>query len=509
MAKSGEKSAVGFRLLATAAAMLAAAGCSTVENCHRQKTDLMNAYVTGDQTAAQLELAEKLKEPAWYNSSRVGTGDEIAWRLESGTLAFAFGRYADAIREFGQAEQLIADYDARAVVSARDVGSESAGALSNLNALPYRGWCRDRMGLEIYKSLAYLGAGREDSFRAQVKRLRERQKDIQEEYAKFFEAEKEEVEKSRQANPAVAKQADEEGTETAIAGNAQNAQFAANLSEMRAVAHKGYGGFLNPLALYLSALGNIRDGNWDNAAIDTKRLHEALPGNPLVSGIHATALRTLGRPLPPELANVQPLAYPMDRDCVYVIVANGRGAAFEQMAIYWPVMVAWPKFTTFPAAMRNMQVTGGGLQVSTVPIADMDAILAQEFDERLPGIITRTVISTLIKEAAYRAAQYAAWHSSNNAGAKLGALLAVTIVGSTYRYAMATADTRCWETLPKEFQLAQLPMPADRKLTLSPVGGTGAPMEVRIPPEAKSAIVYVHAPNPGFCTWSVLPFGSK
>ena len=497
------------KVLWCSALVLVLCGCSTVENCHRQKTDLMNAYVMGNQTAARLELEEKLKPPAWYNTSRVGTGDEIVWRLEAGTLAFAFGRYADAIREFGASERLIAEYDSRATVSARDVGSETAGALSNLNALPYRGWCRDRMGLEIYKSLAYLGEGREDAFRAQVKRLRERQKEIQQDYEKFFEAEKAEIDKSRQSNPEAAKQLDEQGTESAIAGNAKNAQFATSLSEMRTIAHKGYGGFLNPLALYLSALGNIRDGNWDNAAIDTKRLHEALPANSLVSAIHATVLRMAGRQVPPDLANVASLPYPMDRDCVYVVVANGRGATFDQAAIYWPIMTAWPKFTTFPAAFQSVQVAAGGQSVTAVPIADMDAILAQEFDERLPGIITRTVLSTLIKEAAYRAAQIAAWHGTSNTYAKLGALLAVTIVGTTYRYAMNTADTRCWETLPKEFLLAQVPMPADRKLTISPVGGSQPPINVAIPPSARSAVVYVHAPNPGFCTYSVLPFSSK
>ena len=489
--------------------VLAACGCSTVENCHRQKNDLMNAYVVGNQTVAQTELAEKLKAPAWYNSSRVGTGDELVWRLEAGTLAFAFGRYADAIREFGESERLIAEYDSRATVSARDVGSEAAGALSNLNALPYRGWCRDRMGLEIYKSLAYLGEGREDAFRAQVKRLRERQKEIQQDYEKFFEAEKAEIEKSRASNPDAAKQADEQGTEAALSGNAKNAQFATSLAEMRTIAHKGYGGFLNPLALYLSALGNIRDGNWDNASIDTGRLYEALPANPLVAAIHSTVLRTSGKPLPASLANVAPLPYPMDRDCVYVIAANGRGAAFDQMAIYWPVMVAWPKFTTFPEAFRNLEISASGQNTTTVPVADMDAILAQEFDERLPGIITRPLLSTLIKDSAYRTAQYAAWHGSNDTYAKIGALLAVTVVGSTYRYAMNTADTRCWEMLPKEYQLAQLPMPADRKLTITPAGGAHAPINVTIPDSARSAIVYVHAPNPGFCTCSVLPFNSK
>ena len=488
------------------------AGCSTVENNHRQKADMMNAYVVGDQTAAQAELDCKLKEPAWWkwwNTSRVGTGDEIVWRLEAGTLAFAFGRYADAIREFGFAEKLIADYDERATVSVRDVGSETASALSNLNALPYRGWCRDRMGLEIYKSLSYLGAGREDAFPAQVKRLRDRQKEIQSDYAKFFEQEKAEIAKTRENNPNAAQKADEQGSEAAIAGNAKNAEFTASLAEMRKIAHKGYGSFLNPLALYLSALGNIRDGDWSSATIDTERLRKALPSNPLVAAIHATALRASGKPVPADLANVASLPYPMDRNCVYVIVANGRGASFEQSAIYFPVMTAWPRFTTYPAALRNMQVASGGLAVSSVPIADMDAILAQEFDERLPGIITRTVLSTLIKEAAYYAALYGAYHGTSNIYAKLGAMAAVFVVGTLYRTAMNTADTRCWEMLPKEFQLAQLPMPADRRLTLTPTGSSISPINVEIPANARSAIVYVHAPNAGFCTYSVLPFTSK
>ena len=152
------------------AAGLLAGGCSTIENNHRQKMPMMAAWTAGDAVTAQ-QLANEMV------ASRKGTGDELVWRLEAGTLAFTFGRYAEAIAEFAASEDVIAEYDERATVSARDVGSEAGGALSNLNALPYRGWCRDRMGLEIYKSLAYLGQGREDAFRAQVRRLRGRQKE--------------------------------------------------------------------------------------------------------------------------------------------------------------------------------------------------------------------------------------------------------------------------------------------------------------------------------------------
>lgn len=484
------------------AAGLLAGGCSTIENNHRQKMPMMAAWTAGDAVTAQ-QLANEMV------ASRKGTGDELVWRLEAGTLAFTFGRYAEAIAEFAASEDVIAEYDERATVSARDVGSEAGGALSNLNALPYRGWCRDRMGLEIYKSLAYLGQGREDAFRAQVRRLRSRQKEIQEDYEKYFEQEKATLDKMKKDNPTEAAKAETEGAEATLV--AKNPNYGQSLAEMRAVAHKGYGNFLNPLALYLSALGNIRDGNWDNAAIDTKRLHEALPANPFVGTLHATALRNAGREVPASLATTPSFPYPMDRDCLYVIFANGQGAALEQEAINSElIMVAWPKCQFFPASFANAQIVAGGQTVSTVPLADMDAILAEEFDQRLPGIITRTIISTLIKEGAYRGGQVAAIAANNDWRTQAITFAAVTVVGSIYRYAMNTADTRSWETLPKEFQIAQLPMPADRKVHVNLTGAFGGPsFDVALPAACRSAILYVSAPSPNNVRGVVLPFASK
>ena len=478
---------------------LMAAGCSTIENSHRQKSRMMEAWMAGNAEAAQAAADEKVK-------SRTGTGDELVWRLEAGTLAFACGRYAEAVAEFTASERVIDEYDERAAVSARDVGSEAAGALSNLNALPYRGWCRDRMGLEIYKSLAYLGQGREDAFRAQVKRLRERQKEIQEDYEKFFEQEKAEIAKAREGNPDAAQKADEQGTEAALAGNAQNAEFTAGIAEMRQIAHKGYGGFLNPFAIYLSALGNLRDGNWDNAAIDTQRLWEAMPGNVFAQTLHATVLRNAGRQPPAALAARQPFQFPIDGNCLYVVFANGRGADFRQVSIYWPVMVAWPMCEFYQAPFPSAQISAGGMSTATVPVADMDAILAQEFDERLPGIITRTILSTLIKEGAYRGGQAVALYANNDWRVQAATFAAVTVVGTAYRYAMNTADTRCWETLPKEFQAAILPMPADRKARITLAG---TPLDVTIPDGCRSAVLFVSAPSAANVRCSVLPFSSK
>lgn len=484
------------------AAGLLAGGCSTIENNHRQKSCMMEAWERGDAVTAQRLANEK-------SESRKDTGDELAWRLEAGTFAFTLGKYADAVREFGICENVIRDYDERAVVSARDVGSEAGSALTNPNTLPYRGWCRDRMGIEIYKSLAYLGEGREDAFRAQVKRLRQRQKDIQEDYEKYFEQEKAEVDRAKQKNPGAANKAETCGSESYLVSKTPG--YGQSLAEMKAVAHKGYGNFLNPLALYLSALGNLRDGNWDNARIDTQRLHEALPSNPFVSAFHAATLRGAGREVPADVAAGPQFNYPIDRDCLYVIFANGKGAALEQVAINSElIMMAWPKCSFFPATYNNATLIAGGQSVSTVPLADMDAILAEEFSQRLPGIITRIVISTLVKEGIYRGAQVATIAANNDWRVQAISFVAVTVVGSLYRYAMNTADTRSWESLPKEFQIAQIPMPADRRVHVNLNGTFGGPsFDAAIPANCRSAILFISATSPNNVRYSFLPFTSK
>lgn len=490
---------------AFAAALLA--GCSTVENSHRQKRDMMSACERGDNAALMEEIDHKLREPAWYNSSVVNTGDEVMWRLEAGSAKFHTGDFKGCIDNLRTAEELISEYDDRATVSARDVGAEAGTAVTNLNTLPYRGFCRDRIALSIYKSLAYLGIGQEESFRAQVRRLRAAQKQVQEDYQKFFEQEKAQLDAQRRKNPKEAQKADEATSESSLTGNSQNAEFSAGLKDVRRIANRGYGNFLNPAAIFLSGLGNLRDGQPDSARIDFKRLYEAMPDNPLLQKYYVTVLGMAGQSAPAELQGVAPFDFPIDRDCVYVLFANGRSAAFRQIALYFPVMTAWPMLEFYSAPFKTLQVEADGKKYDTVILADMDGIIAQEFNERLPGMIARIVISTLIKEAAYHASMIAIQKSNMDGTAKAIALTSVAVGGTAYRIAMNTADTRSWETLPKEFQLTQLPMPQNRELTLK-LGG-GRTCKARIPDNCRSAVVWVGAPSANNIKCHVLPMQSR
>lgn len=492
-------------LFLSCASALVLTGCSSVINSHRQKVSMMEAFEEGNHGVVMNEIGYKLREPAFYNSSVVNSGDEVMWRLEAGSMNFYTGNFAESVAQFKQAEALIAGYDDRAKISLRDGGEELGSSFTNMNILPYRGFCRDRIALSIYKSLAYLGMNDESAFRAQLRRLRKEQKKVQEDYQAFFESENAEVKAAREANPEAAEKADKAAaSEEQLENDPQNEEFSAAMKEVRKIAHKGYGGFLNPAAIYLSGLGSLRDESYDNARIDFKRLYEAMPQNVEFQRYYVTVLHLAGRRIPRELKHVKPFDFPLDRDCVYVLFANGRGAAFRQIAVYFPFMTAWPMCEFYPAPFDEISVEADGVKHSSVILADMDGILAQEFQERLPGMITRIVLSTLIKEGAYYGGLVAIWNADMNPVAKFFVLCAVAVGGAGYRVAMNTADTRSWETLPKEFHLTQFPMPENRKLKI--YSGKGELLNtVEIPPEAKSAVVFVSAPGPQNSRAFVLP----
>ena len=475
-------------------------GCSSIVNAHRQKEAIMSNYVNGQWTPVQKELEYKLRKPSWYNTSKVNSGDEVMWRVEAGALNYLMGKDAASIRHFSRAEELIEDFDERAIVNLREVGAETAVLLNNPNALPYRGWCRDRIMIPVYKAFAYLGKGDEKGFQTELFSLRFTQDSVIDKYEKFFEAENKAMEKEKAKNKTAASSVDIE----TMMNNPRNQELSKALTETNAVAHRGYANFLNPLSIFLSAYGYARTNNYQNAIIDYSRLYKAMPGNPLIKQYYVTCLMKTRRRIPAELRKVQPLDFSLGEKNVLVVFANGRSAALREMALYIPIIipgyativaVAWPVCEFYPAPFRSLQVKADGRQFDTVTIADMDGILAAEYNRRFPGMIVRICLGTAIKEVGAYIATKAAAKANGWAG------LATATATTLYKFTFNTADTRTWEILPKNFQIAQFAMPKDRKLVLEP--DSSSPVTIELPETAGSVIVFVNAPGPATFTYRV------
>lgn len=470
-------------------------GCSTITTSSQQKQAMMENFNAGNIPEALAYAQKKHQQTA-------GTGDELVWLLECGSLHFLQGDFGASLNDFRRCEELIENYDDRATVSLRDTGDEMLSAFTNVNALPYRGWCRDRVAIGLYKALAYLGTGNEGAFRAQAKRLREEHQKIQDDYQKFFEAEKKQLDQAKEKNAdSLAKAQDD-----AYLKDERNAAYVASQQQTTQVAHRGYGNFLNPASLFLSGLALLRDGTWDNASIEFSRLYQAMPNSPLAQQYYVTALLQAGREIPPELSAVQPFSFPLDDNCVYILLGHDLSASFEEMQIYFPIMIAWPVCLFHPANLTNLSIQADGATYITSPLADMDAILAQEFQMRMPGLLIRTLIGVFVKEAAYQATIAAIRHKHQKSATDELLVASATIAWKTYQALFNTADTRSWNLLPKEYQLAQLPMPSDRTLTINlNQGAVSSPVQLTLLDSCGSAIIYVNAMNPRNVAFQVLP----
>ena len=66
-----------------------------------------------------------------------------------------------------------------------------------------------------------------------------------------------------------------------------------------------------------------------NARIDFRRLCMAMPDNEVFRRYLKTVLNKAGREIPADLKDAAEFEFPLERDCVFVLFAGGRGAAFR------------------------------------------------------------------------------------------------------------------------------------------------------------------------------------
>ncbi|MEA1915937.1 MAG: hypothetical protein U9N42_00245, partial [Campylobacterota bacterium] len=130
-------------------------------------------------------------------------------------------------------------------------------------------------------------------------------------------------------------------------------------------------------------------------------------------------------------------------------------------------------------ATKNLSVFENGKLVSTTKsFASMDRVILTEFKYSYKYIVARAVFGALIKT-------YLQYEAGRQLG-QYGALAAGLV-----QFALTQADTRGWNNLPKEYQVARVAMPKSKKLQLH-VGAQSIDVELG---KAKNAIVFVRMPT--------------
>jgi hypothetical protein len=395
--------------------------------------------------------------------------DAIIWRLEQGAALRAAWRYQESNSAFDAAEARIEQHDAGPRVH---LGSEATALISNLASLPYEGRGYDRVMLNTYKALNHLQLGEPDKARVEFNRVLKRQEEAR--ALKQRRIERAESELSS-LQPVV---------RDAVRQAREHPQLRTALSFTGRFHAEGL--YVNPFATWAFALFHLANAG---DAADLERAHkafeQALAASPekrfVQADLDLVKARMAGQPMP---------------ELTWIIFETGRAPMRDEVKVELPLLVtrlsyigmAFPKLVFVENYASSLTVTAGGVTEHTGVVADMDAIVARDFQDELPVIVTKTLVSAALKATATYTINTEAEHRGEWTGllAKLGTALT--------QMAINIADTRTWTTLPKQVQIARVPTPSDRKLSLyAPASGQRADVTVGT---GRVNIVFVKSVSP-------------
>jgi len=433
--------------------------------CNAPKSDLkkFNNYFKTE----YLEGSE-LEKSAAFAESKISKGEKpkaesLLWAMQMGCLERIRQNHRESSEYFDKSEEMLNyfDYQNEAVDSV-------AAMVVNENIVPYLGEEYDGIMVNTYKALNFMVLGQVDLARVEFNRALDRQRRAAEKFAKELQKLKNEIdEQQKQEKSQVKKSIENPELREVIESKYPG------LYEFEA-----YGDFVNPFTTYIAGVFFNLVGDHSKATTLFKQSYGMTGDNQYIAEDLTVTEKILDGQ--EEL-----------KDTVWVIFENGLGPIKEEFRVDIPLFVvtdkvkyvgiALPKLVFREQAYPYLAIRAADKDYRTQLVADMDRVVQTEFNKDFEGILTRAIISATAKAVT----QYALEEEGSSGAAIASIFVAV------YSFATTTADVRIWTTLPKDFQVARLPIPDDRLVTITPPGAL--PFEVKISP-CKNAVLYVRIP---------------
>jgi hypothetical protein len=440
-------------------ALVFLSGCTTYDD---QVKEVRNHYLAGNYELAQQLTAEEVE-----SSGDSGT-DALIWQLENAAILRTAGKFPESSQAFEQARTLYTKLLDEAKLK---IVRGGAAMLSTPANLPYYGTGYDGIMIDTYQTLNALQLGKLDEARVNITRSYLLQQEIVQANADRIEKEKAELAKDANTQRSIERNKGlTDQTDTSAFDNELNA----------------YSDYVNPFAVYLDGLYHLTQAldssDVERARKSLERASAFAPNNQAVSNDLAIASSAVSSPtIPPA---------------VYVLFETGMAPSLDQVRIDIPIIitavsyvgVSFPKLHFHPEGIPYLLLQATGTQQQkTERMVSMDAVVTREFKNNLASILAKAIASAVAKTIAATAANLAAEQANNE-----WVTLATRISTAAYQLATNVADTRSWQTLPKEIQLARIEMPKDRIVQLSTPDGTWRQEVSLIPGDV--IVLYVKSP---------------
>ena len=431
------------------------AGC----NAPKSQLGTFGEYFRGSDYEKSIEFAQSK-----ISKSKNPKKEDLLWTLQLGTLERLRKNHRESNNYFDRSEEMLNFFDYQ------NAAADSVAAIAvNENIIPYLGEEYDGIMVNTYKALNFMALGENDQARVEFNRALDRQRRAKEKFAGEIEKLQNELDKEQEKEGSQAKK------------NVDNPEINQLITDRYPGLYEfeAYPDFVNPFTTYVAGVFFNLVGDHSKAVDFLKESYGMVRDNEYVAQDLAATEQVLdGRA---EL-----------KDTVWVIFENGMGPVKEEVRIDIPLFIvsdqvkyfgiALPRLVFREQAYPCLSIKAGGNNYNTQIVANMDRVVQTEFGKDFKGILTRAIMSATAKVVA----QYAL-SKNDSSSPKIVSLLA-----TVYSYATTAADVRVWTTLPKNFQVARLPMPPDRLITIEPPGGESFPVEI---PACKNAFVYVRIPQ--------------
>jgi hypothetical protein len=393
-----------------------------------------NAFVNGRYDEA-IQRMQKLDPP---------DRDKLLQLMELGTFYHAKADYDGSNGAFLEASKKIQEYDDRAAVSLRDSGAFAASLLINDKTLPYRGAPFERVLVHMYLAMNYLMQRNLEDARVEILQGYAVQKSSREEHEKSIAQTRQDAAKQKLETPQ-------------LLGKIQE-----SYADQRGLLAEAGNTYQNAFTYYLSSLVYEMRGETSDAYLDAKTVYSL---NPNFLPVRRDLLRyskALGRSeeydrwrklFGPNL----PDTLPVGAGEVVVLYECGLAPTKEEIRINVPIpvkdhwnliMLAIPKYRLQPNPVQAATLLVGGKPAGTTEaLMSLRATAVEQLWDEALGIALRQLI---------RAAGRVVMTEQLRQQGGDAALLLGLVAG----YVAEQADLRSWESLPDNFQVLRVSVPA-------------------------------------------------
>lgn len=165
-----------------------------------------------------------------------------------------------------------------------------------------------------------------------------------------------------------------------------------------------------------------------------------------------------------------------------VMLGNGMVPQRDQKTIQtWSnalalnIKIAIPDYPIPPQLVNPVRVVVDGMQYPLETVSNLDGLARASLAEDMPVITTRAIARAVAKKTAEKEA--------GDRGGLFGQLAMMVVNQAT-----EIADTRCWNTLPQEFQMARIALPpGQHEVKLEVLGAGGVVIDtINVPVKIKA-----------------------